>query len=302
MDVSSLLSQSMVDKLRLYVFAVFQLFVAVVVGLLLGWFVSKVVERFLKIPELQKTLIRYGAVTAHLWDSVVSFLSHYLMWLTLVLVVNMVFTENPLLWYLSSFLIGLFGFIVFTLIGVMLGGIIYKISKQTLIAVGLEAELEKHKVADKLGGIPLTSILAGILKWYVVIVFVKQGIELLGLPTLVEAMNGLYMYIPQAILGILILLATLILADLASSNVKKKGHGFSDVVGMGVEVVILFFGVIIALPRLLGVPDPESLVFMQSMSVMTDSFKFLMLGVAAGIAFAVGLGMKEYIAKASKKL
>lgn len=296
------LLQNFMYELRIFTWNVFQLFVAVVVGLILGWLVSKVVERLLKVAELQRTLLKYGAITTHFWDSAVNFISHYFMWLTLVLVIYAIFNTNLFVKGLVEFLVKLLGFIIFTFIGILLGGILYKISKHTLIAIGIEDELEKHKVADKIGGIQLTSILAGIFKWYIIIVFLKQGVELLGLRTLTDAMNQLYLYIPQAILGILILLATLILADLASVNIKKRGYNFSDALGMAVEVVILFFGIIIALPRLLGVADPQGQIFMQSISVMTDSFKLLMLGVSAGIALAVGLGLKDYVAKLSKKL
>jgi hypothetical protein len=33
------------------------------------------------------------------------------------------------------------------------------------------------------------------------------------------------------------------------------------------------------------------------MSVMTDSFKFLVLGLSIGLAIAIGLGLKDSIAK-----
>jgi len=292
-----MLSYSIINDLRIYSFEAFKLFVALIAGYLLGYFISKVIERLLKITELQKTLVKYGAVTTHLWESIVSFVSQYIKWLILVFIVNVMFIENLMINSLFNFLFNILGFVIFVVLGLLIGGVLYKIAKDTLVAIGLEAELEKHKVADTLGGLPLSSILAGILKWYVVIIFVKQGVELLQLPTLSDAMNQLYLYIPQAILGVLILLATLIIADLASSNVKKKGYAFSDLIGLGVEVVILFFGVILALPRLLGVQDPEGRVFIQSLSVMTDSFKFLMIGVAAGIAIAVGLGLKDAIMK-----
>ncbi|MEM4347301.1 MAG: hypothetical protein QW802_01780 [Candidatus Altiarchaeota archaeon] len=296
------LLRNFVYELRIFTWNVFQLFVAVVVGLILGWLVSKVVNRLLKLAELQRTLLRYGAITTIFWDSAVGFLSHYFMWLTLILIIYAVFPGNLLIKALAEFFVKLFGFIIFTLVGILLSGVLYKISKHTLIAIGLEEELEKHKIADKLGGVSLINILAGILKWFVIIVFVKQGVELLGLGALTDVTHQLYNYIPQAILGILILLATLILADLASSNIRKRAYGFADALGMATEVVIIFFGIIIALPRLLGVSDPQGQIFLQSISVMTDSFKLLMLGVSAGIALAIGLGLKDYVAKMSKKL
>jgi len=284
--------------------------VAVVVGLILGWFVSKILDRLLRISDIQKTLVRYGAVTTHLWDQVVTFLSHYMLWLTLIFVINVTFYRNHLLEGLFLFMTNLLALVVFTLIGIMIGGIIYKIGKQTLVAVVLEAELEKHRISDKLGGISLTTVLASVLQWYIVLVFLTTGVQQF-LSTihvsgtelaLSEAMKNLMNYVPQAILGVLVIIATLIIADIVSVNLKKKTHAFSDAIAIGAEAVVLFFGVIIALPKLLGVPDPEGVIFMQSLSVMTDSFKFLVIGISLGIAIAVGLGMKDYVARVAKKL
>jgi hypothetical protein len=307
------------DSLRLIVGAAFALFAAFIVGYVFGHIISKVIEKVLKIGELQKTLVKYGAVTTHLWDSITNLLSLYIKWLIVVIALDKAliavvayFTNMPtytsFLTPFTDFLVSLLFLIVLVIIGLLLGGFLYKITKDSLVAVGLEAELEKHHVADSLGGIPLSSILASIVKWYVVLVLLTTGTQqflstvVIGTEELAlkTTMEGLMAYIPQAILGVLILIATLIIADFASTNIKKKKLAFSDLLGVGVEIIILFFGVILALPKLLGVQDPEGKVFIQSLSVMTDSFKFLIIGVSIGLAIAIGLGLKDAIAKATK--
>lgn len=317
MQLQALTVNEMIGFLRYYGFVAFALFAAFIVSYVVGHIVSRVIEKLLKIGELQKTLVKYGAVTTNLWDSITSFFSQYIKWLVVVLGLDWALIEVAgrvvdgkavsILTPLSDFLISLLFLIVLLVIGLLLGGFLHKITKDTLVAVGLEKELEKHHVADTLGGIPLSSILASIVKWFVVLVFLTTGTqqflstvtigqEELALKT---TMESLMVYIPQAILGLLILLATLIIADFASANIKKRKVSFADLLGIGVEVIIVFFGAVLALPRLLGVQDPEGKIFMQSLSVMTDSFKLLMIGVALGLAIAVGLGLKDAIAKAS---
>ncbi len=303
----------MLGLLRYYGFVAFALFAAFIVSYIVGHIIAKVIEKLLKIGEFQKALVKYGAVTTHLWNSIISFLSQYVKWLVVIFALDWVLaavagTSGSVLTPLSGFLTSLLFLVVLLVIGLLLGGFLHKITKDTLVAVGLEAALDKHHVADSLGGIPLSSILASIVKWFVVLVFLTTGTqqflstvviygqEKLALKTIME---GLMAYIPQAIMGVLIILATLIIADFASANIKKRKLAFSDLLGVGVEIVIVFFGIVLALPRLLGVRDPEGTIFVQSLSVMTDSFKFLMIGISIGLAIAIGLGLKDAVAKAS---
>lgn len=278
----------MINSLRFYGFEAFKLFVAFIGGYIIGYIISKVVEKVLKISELQKTLVRYGAVTTNLWASITSFIAQYVKWYTVIFVINAVFF-NQMIDKLFIFLTNLLLFIVLLVIGLLIGGFLHKITKETLVAIGMEAELERHHVADSLGGIPLSSILASIVKWYVVLVFLNEGISKLGLPMLSGVMGDLLTYIPNAILGLLIILTTLIIADFTGSSLRKRNVAFSEFLALVVEIVIVFFGAVLALPKF-GIVN---------VSILEDSFKILMVGVAIGLAIAMGLGLKDAIKRAT---
>ena len=112
-------------------------------------------------------------------------------------------------------------------------------------------------------------------------------------------MKGFLYYIPQAILGLLVLLFSLVIGDFASANIKKEKLEFASFLGLGVEILIIFFGLVFALPYLFG--QQNTYTFMESLKVMTESFKYLMMGVALGVAFEVGLGLKDSIKDIKKK-
>lgn len=271
-----------------------------IVGYVLGYIVSKALYKILRIGELQKTLVKYGAVTTNLWASITNFISQYSKWfITFFVLTTLDITIFEIFFY--KFITPLTVFVVLAVSGLLIGGIIQKIIKDTLVSIGLEEGLEKHNVADSLGGVPLSSILATIAKWYTILLFVGTGIERL-LPAgslLTTVMRDLLVYIPNAIMGILILIAALILGDFANNRIKRRGVQFSELIAMGAEVVIIFFGIVLALPKLFGIDSPE--VFTESMSVITDSFKFIIIGVSIGLAIALGLGLKDSVAKAGLK-
>ena len=270
-----------------------------IVGYILGYIVSKALYRILCIGELQKTLVKYGAVTTNLWTSIANFISQYLKWFITFFVLTTLDIEIFRIFF-YKFITPLTVFVVLAISGLLIGGIVQKIIKDTLVSIGLEEGLEKHNVADSLGGVPLSSILATIAKWYTILLFVGTGIErLLPVSLLATVIRDLLAYIPNAIMGILILIAALILGDFTNNRIKRRGVQFSELIAMGAEVVIIFFGIVLALPKLFGVDGTE--IFIQSMSVITDSFKFIIMGISIGLAIALGLGLKDSIAKAGIK-
>ncbi len=268
--------------------------------LLLGYVVSCIIAgllgRVLRTKALTDTLVKYGAMTTKLWKSITTFLSKYVQWLILVAILTV--TKIPIIDTTFAFMVDLLWFIVLTIAGLMVGGFLCKIIKDSLEAIGLEAWLKKYKLADAIGGMSLSSILAGIVKWYIVLVFISTGIEQIlpahpvkGMPALAQFMTDLMVYIPGAILGTLVMIAALLVADFVGDGIKRRKLAFSEAFALVIESIIVFFGAVLALPKF-GITD---------VSVLTDSFKILMVGLSLGLAIAIGLGLKDSISDVGKK-
>jgi len=274
-----------------------QFVVVLILGYIFAYLISHVVKKLLSLGELQRSIVRYGAMTSKMWLSIVEFITQYLKWyLTIaILTTTDLAIVNTVFYFLSDF----FWFIILVVIGLFIGGIAFKIMHDGLQNLGLEEEMHRHKITNAFGGITLSSILAGIVKWYIVLVFVNTGVEQVlpqdsvtgNTPALTTFMNDLMAYIPQAILGLLILLVSLIISSFVVQRIKERHTAFSQVLSIGAEAVIIFFGIVLALPKF-GVENVE---------ILEDSFKIISAGVAVGLAIALGWGLKEPIAKAGSK-
>ncbi len=278
---------------------------AFIFGYVLGFIISNVIQRALTIGKLERDLVKCGAATTELWKSIVGFISQSVKWWFVILIVvsayqnsfNIIQGQQDPIMMFFYFVNSLLLLVLLTIGGLLLGGALYKITKDFLVNIGLESELGKHKIADSLGGIPISNILASIVKWYTVFLCIWQGLIIFnasfGLSQefnkLGSVMEGILIgYMPEAVLGLLVIMVALIIADFTGSSIRRRNVKFSEIIAIGAETVIVFFGAVLTLPKF-GI---------QNVSILEDSFKILMIGISLGIAIAIGLGLKDAVAKA----
>jgi hypothetical protein len=262
-------------------------------GYLLGYVFAVALKRILLLPNIQSKLQKYGASTAGTWASIAGFIAESARWLTVAAMLSL--TELKVFVDLFTFAWTLFVFVLLAVAGLLLGGVVYKLLKEGFVTLGLEEELKRFNVADSVGAVPVSSILASIGKWYVVILFVSTGMGYFPMPAefgLYKFMNALVVYVPQVIFGFIVLLVALISANFVSNRIKCRNMPFSDMLALGFEAVIIFFGIVLALPEF-GIRD---------VSIIADSFKILMIGVAVGLAIAMGFGLKDSVSRMAEKL
>lgn len=294
------LSQILSIVINYFIFGV----LAFIGGYIVGYIVSKVIGKLLTLGKLQKALVSLGAVTTNVWESMVNFITQITKWWLVTYVVVWWYTiafkvvdiQQDIVVLFFKFVSGLFLLFLLTILGVVIGGVLRKITKDFLVSIGLEAELEKHHVSDSIGGISISNILASIVKWYTVLLFTWQGLIVFDalfdlaphINMLGKVMGGFLIgYVPQAVLGLLVIMISLIIADFAGNNIRKRRAPFVEILGLGVEIIIVFFGAVFALPKF-GI---------ENVSILEDSFKILMIGLSLGLAIAIGLGLKDSVAE-----
>lgn len=256
-----------------------------ILGYVLGSGACRMVRRALHRVELEKTLLRYGAIMSELWTPITEFVSQYIKWFIVVSVLSTL--EITVLTDLWIFMSSLLWFIVLLVAGLLVGGIAFKIVKEGLVTLGLETGLQKHGLTDAFGGLMVSNILADIVKWYLVLLFLDEGVCKLGLTRLSLFIDDLITYVPNAVLGTLVLLAALLIARFVRVQLTARKLEFSEVLALCAESTIIFFGIVVALPKF-GVED---------VSVLEDSFKILFAGVSLGLSVAAGLGLKNHLKK-----
>ncbi|MBD3262096.1 MAG: hypothetical protein GF334_10605 [Candidatus Altiarchaeales archaeon] len=286
MQFSPIIINRITDQTLSVLGMVFTFIVLFIGGYFIGLLVSSAIKRVFSLKEIENSLVRYGAMTTKLWGSVTHFFALYFKWFITVMILTA--TGFPLVSELFFFMRDLLGFLVFGLIGLLLGGVLNKLVKEILSSLGVEEWLKKHRIDGAFGGLSLSGILAGITKWYVVLLFVQQGTTILSLSVLSKFISDFVLYIPEAISGLLILLLSLLVARFTSDRIKQRRLRLSEEYALAVESVIVFLGVVMALPILFSDVD---------VSILTDSFRILVAGISIAVAVAGGLGLKEAVAK-----
>jgi hypothetical protein len=281
---------SMSGGFMVYLVLILNFLLLFVVGYLVGYVVSNALRKVLSIPHLVKSAVSYGVMTSKLWDSISSFLSQYMKWFITVLVLST--SGIPLFNSIAEFMVSLLWFILLTVVGLAIGGIFFKVIKEALIHVGVEEQMKRHRVEDAFGGLTLSGIVAGLAKLYIVLLFMAEGTLKLNLPILTFFISDVLAYIPEALSGVVILMVALLIARFASESIRSRRINFAEILALCVEAVVVFFGIVISLPILVKSAD---------VSILTDSFKILIAGIAVGSAIALGLGLKDSIADLSTR-
>ncbi|MFH1402812.1 MAG: hypothetical protein ABIH11_00910 [Candidatus Altiarchaeota archaeon] len=272
-----------------YVLIAFQTIITLTVGYVVGLIVSNFVEALFSLKELERQFVRYGAMTSKLWGSIRSFIKHYIRWFVVALILTT--TGLSISFTIYDFMTSLFWFIVLTILGLIIGGVVEKIVKDALDVMGTEDKLKKYNVGGALGGISLASATGGLLKWYIVLLFMGEGAIKLDLNFIGSFIGSLLSYIPEAISGVILIVISLILSKYASESLRQRNVVFKEILALITEVTIVFFGIVLALPILKKDVD---------VSVLTDSFKILMAGFSLGLAIALGFGLRDYVHDISK--
>jgi hypothetical protein len=281
------------------VFVVLVLLLAL--GYCLGFLVSQLIRKVLMLDRIQSKVVSIGAASAAMWKSLVDFIAEYILWV----IVFFVMTAAPQVpitrVFFDGFVAPLTAFFALVVVGLLVGGFFGKLVRDGLVALGFEAGLASHRIASSIGGVPVLTLVSTIVKWYAFLLVLSLYDSSLNsvMTNLKDGISEIIVYLPNAILGLLVILASLLLGDFAASRIKAKGFSFSEFFAAGIEVVIIFFGVVLALPKLFGVNNPE--IFAISLTVMTQSFQILLFGVALGLAAAMALGLKDSVSKMAGK-
>jgi len=202
--------------------------------------------------------------------------------------------------FLTNVLEGVFAFailVVILLIGMFVANILGWLLKHFLQRVRLEKFLEQHGVHDAFVGFTLSSIAVGLLKLYVVVIFLGIAADVVMVPMLYMVASQASGYMPSLVQGVVILLAGLMGGDYVTDKMKTaKKVPFINTIAILVEVFIAYNALVIALPLLLPSADPSLLV--TSFLVVLAALAF---ALSLGSAIAIGLGMKDAVASVAAK-
>ncbi len=132
----------------------------------------------------------------------------------------------------------------------------------------------------------IANLIARIVYWIVLLVFVIAATESLGLPGVVDTLGGLVAYLPSVLAAAIILLLGSLIAsavgDALSALTVQAGVGAGPLLGQVVRYVIVAFTVILALEQL-GIET--TLLIATALAIIAAT--------ALALALAFGIGSRE---------
>lgn len=185
-----------------------------------------------------------------------------------------------------NFLPSLFAGLLILAIGIVLAEILKKLFLSLVRFFKLENFLDKTGVATKAEIDIWKDVLAELIRWTIVILFLVPTFEVLGLSRVTVVINQLLFYLPNVIIAVIIGFIGLVVANLASDLVKHSirtlNTSLASTLSVLTKSMIVFFTVLIVLNQLGVAQDLIRILFTGIVA---------MLAIAGGLAF--GLGGKE---------
>lgn len=197
--------------------------------------------------------------------------------------------------FVPKFLAGL----IILLIGIIVASILKQVILEIFKALKVEAFLRKYGVPEAKEEFAWSNILAEIVRWFIIIIFLIPTADVWGLPQIVTVLNSVLLYLPNVFVAAIIILVGLVFARLASDIVLASTKGISRESSSAISSITRWAITVFVF-----------LAVLTQLGVAADIIRILvtgfvaMIAIAGGIAF--GLGGKDtardILEEARKKL
>lgn len=189
---------------------------------------------------------------------------------------------------LGGFIPRLGGALVLLVVGYVVSRLAGRLVRKALDAAGVDDLAARHGVDRALGRIglpPQVSVVAGrALRFVLLAVTVFAALSLLGLQFLSRALNEALLYLPSVLVAIVLVLAGIVLAELARDRTQRLADEMDLPVPLGQLIGLAVFGVfLLTAATQLRVPT----------QILTLLLAIVLAGVTATVALAFGLGGRD---------
>lgn len=206
---------------------------------------------------------------------------------------------NQGLYAAIAFLPNLIVGIVILLIGIVISSFIKQLVIKLLEGIHIDKYLEKYTIIAADSGFSWTEIIAEIVRWFIIILFLIPAADIWQLPQFAALLNTFLLYLPNvfvaAIIGVVGLVFAKLAGEIVAASTKSFGKDVSRTVSSTVRIAMTIFVVLAVLSQLGVAKDLIRILFTGFVA---------MIALAGGLAF--GLGGKDFaktlLDKLQKKL
>lgn len=200
---------------------------------------------------------------------------------------------NPLsaIWYsIVDQLPSIVGAVVVLIIGCFVAVILGHAVRVILEKLRVDEYVQKAHLTRAIGHTHVPALAGELFKWYIIILFLQQAVDLINLGTLSSLLNRFVAWLPQVIIAIVVLLFGIAVAN----YVKIKTEEHSKQRGIRVcasilKTVIIVMIIILALKQI-GV----------DVSILENTFLLIIGSLAVGLALALGISLGLGLRKESE--
>lgn len=193
----------------------------------------------------------------------------------------------------------LIGALVVFIAGWIIASVLGKAVEKLIQALKIDQALRRIGQGSWLSEIGISSDIAalfgGIVKWFLVLVFLMAATDILQLTQVTEFLNSIVLYIPNVVVAVVILAVVVLVGNFVYSVVKGStaaaGVMSATMLAAISKWAIIIFGILAALLQLGIASSLVSTIFIGFVA---------MLALAGGLAF--GLGGREEAAMILRKL
>ena len=190
---------------------------------------------------------------------------------------------NNLGMQIANFIPNLVGAIVLLAIGYIVGKIVGVVIK------GL-CDRAKADRYVKVKGFRISELLKIAGEWIIYLVFIQAAVQFLGIAALAEFVNQIIYFIPKAVGAAIIIIVGYVLGNFFEEQIKGSEYMYSDLIGKVVNFFTVYVAIALALP-FLGI-NP---------SLVNNILLIIIGSVGFGLGLAIGLGLKDIVAKEANK-
>jgi len=176
--------------------------------------------------------------------------------------------------YVPRFIAGL----LILLIGIVIGSIVKQIILSASKSLKVDEYLRRYGVPELRADYTWSNIIAEIVRWFVIIIFLIPTADVWGMPRIGTLLNELLLYLPNVFIAVIIALVGFVLARLAHDVILASVKGITkesgNMIATAAQWIINIF-IILAVLNQLG--------------VASDLVRILFTGIVAMIALAGGI-------------
>ena len=199
-------------------------------------------------------------------------------------------TQDSLISSFNQSASGIVGFLpklISGLLILLIGFVIASIIKQVIIAgsksLKVDSYLNKYGIPEIRPGYTWVNILAEIVRWFVIIIFLIPTTDIWGLQRVGALLNEILLYLPNVFVAVIIALVGFVLAKLAHdvilASVKGVKKESAKLLATVTQWAIIIFVILAVLSQLGVATDLIKIIFTGFVA---------MFALAGGIAFGLG--------------